>query len=228
VGITQRLVEAAPLLAEQVAGATDRAIRTAVQLRGPAIAAAGDGLRAAHPGRDPRDLVRSAAAQRSWVLAGTGAASALPAVLPGPGTVAEIGAALGDVSLLTATHVDIILLGAHLYGRPLTDHEGRRLDVLMVLGLDTGVVRLRRGGAVEAMGAVHRADELRGRAADGLARTISARLAIQVTGRLARRRAHIILGREIPVLGIGLAAGYNLRSTRHLGDAAVSYFRHIG
>jgi len=48
-----------------------------------------------------------------------------------------------------------------------------------------------------------------------------------VTGRLARRRAHIILGREIPLLGIGLAAGYNLRSTRGLGGEAARFFRHI-
>jgi hypothetical protein len=37
----------------------------------------------------------------------------------------------------------------------------------------------------------------------------------------------VILGREIPVLGIGLAAGYNLRSTRSLGDTAVRFFRHV-
>jgi hypothetical protein len=37
----------------------------------------------------------------------------------------------------------------------------------------------------------------------------------------------VILGRAIPVLGLGLAAGYNLLSTRRLGDTAVRYFRHI-
>jgi hypothetical protein len=221
------LVETAPVLSDQIADATDRAIRTAVQMRGPAIAAAGDQLRAASPRADPARIVDAAVARKAWTLAGTGAVSALPAVLPGPGTVAEIGAALGDISLLTAAHVEIVLLAAHLYGRPLSDHEGRRLDVLMVLGLDTGVVKLKRGGRVEALGAVHGADDLRGTAVDGLATRISARLAIQVTARLARRKAHIILGREIPVLGIGLAATYNLRSTRNLGDSAVRYYRHI-
>jgi uncharacterized protein (DUF697 family) len=216
-----------PLLIDRVAAGTDRAIHTVVERRGPAIAATGDRMAAAHPGADPAQLVHTAVNHRSWQLAGTGAVSALPAVMAGPGTVVEIGAALGDVSLLTAAQVELILLAAHLFGRPLTDHDARRLDVLMVLGIDVGVVKLRRGGAVEALGVSYRTDQLRGAAAGGLAATISGRLAIQVTGRLARRRAHVVLGREIPLLGIGLAAGYNMHSTRRLGDTAVRFFRHI-
>ena len=216
-----------PQLTDRVAAGTDRAIRTVVERRGPAIAATGDRIAAAHPGADPGRLVQTAVNQRSWHLAGTGAVSALPAVMAGPGTVAEIGAALGDVSLLTAAQVELILLAAHLFGRSLGDHDARRLDVLMVLGIDVGAVKLRRGGAVEALGTSYRPEQLRGAAADGLAARISARLAIQVTGRLARRRAHVVLGREIPLLGIGLAAGYNMRSTRRLGETAVRFFRHI-
>ena len=222
--ISERLVVA---LSGRLAKTTDRAIRTVVLHRGPAIAAAGDALRAEHPGADPAQLVRIAFARRSWHLAGTGAASAIPAMVPGPGTLAEVGAALGDVALLTAAQVELILLGAHLFGRPLTDRDARLLDVLLVLGLDVGAVKLRRGGDVEAMGTRFRADELRGARADGLSASVSGRLALQVTGRLARRRAHIILGREIPLLGIGLAAGYNLRSTRGLGHETTRFFRHI-
>jgi hypothetical protein len=218
---------AVSMLAERLNTTLDRAIRTVVAHRGPAIAASGNALRAAHPGVAPAGLVEIAVRRRSWHVAGTGAVSALPALLPGPGTSAEIGAALGDITLLTAAQVELILLAAHLYGRPLTDEDARLLDVLLVLGLDVGSVKLRRGGVVEAMGVSHRPDELQGARADGLAATVSGRLALQVTARLARRRAHIILGREIPLLGIGLAAGFNLRSTRLLGGTAVRYFRHI-
>jgi uncharacterized protein (DUF697 family) len=214
-------------LAARLASSTDRAIRTVVMHRGPAIAASGDALRAASPGADSGELVAAAVRRRSWHLAGTGAASALPAVLPGPGTAAEVGAALGDVTLLTGAQVELVLLAAHLFGRPLSDHDGRLLDVLLVLGIDVGAVKLKRGGVVQAMGASYRPEELGGAREDALSGSVSARLAVQVTGRLARRRAHIILGREIPVLGLGLAAGYNLLSTRRLGDTAVRYFRHI-
>src|SRR3569623_65234 len=100
--ISERLVVA---LSGRLAKTTARAIRTVVLHRGPAIAAAGDALRAEHPGADPAQLVRSAFARRSWHLAGTGAASAIPAMVPGPGTLAEVGVALGDVALLTAAQV---------------------------------------------------------------------------------------------------------------------------
>jgi hypothetical protein len=218
---------AVAVLAERLATAIDRSIRTVVAHRGPALAAAGDAIRAQHPGADPGRLVQTAVRRRSWHLAGTGAASSLPAVLPGPGTIAEVGAALADITLLTAAQVELILIAAHLYGRPLTDEDARLLDVLLVLGIDVGAVKLRRGGAIQALGQTHSVDDLRGVGADALARRVSARLGIQVTARLARRRAHIILGREIPVLGVGLAAGYNLRSTRNLGDTAVRFFRHV-
>jgi hypothetical protein len=222
--VPKRLIVA---LSGRLATTTDRAIRTVVRYRGPAIAAAGDALRAEHPGSDPDGLVRIAVARRSWHLAGTGAASAVPAVVPGPGTAAEVAAAIGDVAVLTAAQVELILLGAHLFSRPLTDHDARLLDVLLVLGLDVGAVKLRRGGDVEALGTRYRPAELQGARARALSASVSGRLALQVTGRLARRRAHVILGREIPLLGVGLAAGYNLRSTRRLGAETIRYLRHI-
>jgi hypothetical protein len=89
------------------------------------------------------------------------------------------------------------------------------------------VVRLRRDGSVDVAGERFPRDALRGAAEGRLAQRVNRRLARQVVGRLARRRAHIILGREIPVLGIGLAAGYNAWSTRKLGHAAVDYFEHL-
>ena len=149
-------------------------------------------------------------------------------MLPGPGTAAEVGAALGDVTFLTAAQVELVLLAAHLFGRPLSDHDARLLDVLLVLGIDVGAVKLQARRRRPGDGRVVPAGRSsRGAREDALAGRVSARLAVQVTGRLARRRAHMILGREIPVLGIGLAAGYNLLSTRRLGDTAVRYFRHI-
>jgi uncharacterized protein (DUF697 family) len=221
---TDRAVAA---LSERLATAIDRAIRTVVAHRGPALTAAAEAIRAEHPGVEPGRLVQTAARRRAWHLAGTGAVSSLPAVLPGPGTMAEVGAALADVTLLTAAQVELILVAAHLYDRPLDDEDARLLDVLLVLGIDVGAVKLRRGGGIEALGETYAAADLHGVREDALARRVSARLAVQVTARLARRRAHIILGREIPVLGIGLAAGFNLRSTRALGNTAVRFFRHV-
>ena len=152
--------------------------------------------------------------------------TALPATIPGAGTLVELGFALGDASFLTLAQTELVLLLAHLYGRPMGDVEARRLDVLMAMGVEAGVVDLRRNGSIRVMGTTHRDGELSLEAGAMLAQRISRRLAAQVAGKLARRRAYVILGREVPVIGVGVAAGYNLWSTRKLGKAARAYFHH--
>jgi uncharacterized protein (DUF697 family) len=147
--------------------------------------------------------------------------------VPGVGTVVELGAALGDASLLTVAQTELVVLLAHLYGRPVDDVAARRMDVLMAMGVEAGVVDLRRNGTIRVMGTTHRDGDLTGAAGAKLAKRISRRLAAQVAGKLARRRAYVILGRELPVVGVGLAAGYNLWSTRKLGNAARQYFHHV-
>jgi uncharacterized protein (DUF697 family) len=147
--------------------------------------------------------------------------------MPGVGTVAEVGAAIGDISLLTFTQVELVLLLAHLYGRPLDDHPARRLDVLLALGVEAGAVSLVRGGQVDVLGVRHLPSELSGQAIDRLAARVNRRLAGQVAARLARRRARIVVGRVVPVVGIGLAAGYNLWSTRRTGRSAIQLFEHL-
>ena len=97
----------------------------------------------------------------------------------------------------------------------------------MAMGVEAGVVDLRRNGFIRVMGETHRDGELSGEAGAKLSKRISRRLAAQVAGKLARRRAYVILGRELPILGVGLAAGYNFWSTRKLGHAARAYFHHV-
>jgi hypothetical protein len=214
-------------LSARLAGATERAITTVVERRGDAVVRAAERLRAEHPGGSPSELSRLAIDRSGKRVAGMGAVSALPATIPGAGTVVEFGAALGDASLLTFAQTELILLLAHLHGRPVTDIEARKLDVLMAMGVEAGVVDLRRNGFVRVMGTTHRDGELSGEAGAMLTRRISRRLAAQVAGKLARRRAYVLLGREVPVIGIGLAAGYNFWSTRKLGNAARAYFHHV-
>ena len=116
---------------------------------------------------------------------------------------------------------------ACLYDRPLADHEARRLDVLMALGVDAGVVKLGRNGIVKLGKEKIPLAEFGADSIDILAARVNKKLATQVAGRLARRRAHVIIGREIPVIGIAIAGGYNLWSTRTIGLAAIRYFEHV-
>jgi uncharacterized protein (DUF697 family) len=214
-------------LAASLTRATEAALRGVITRRGPAIERAGDRLRQKHPHLGRAKLARVAMGRRALHVAGTGAASAIPAIIPGPGTTAEVSAALGDLALLTAVQIELVLLIAHLYDRPLGDHEARRLDVLMALGVDAGVVKLGRSGVVTLAGEKIPLAEFDAASIDVLAARVNRKLATQVASRLARRRAHVIIGREIPVLGIGIAATYNLWSTRTIGLAAIRYFEHV-
>ncbi len=214
-------------LAGSLTKATEVALRGVITKRGPAIERSGDKLRKKYPHLGRAKLARLMMGRRALHLAGTGAVSAVPAVIPGPGTTAEVSAALGDLALLTAVQIELVLLIAYLYDRPLADHEARRLDVLMALGVDAGVVKLGRGGTIKLAGEKIPVSEFDAGSIDLLAARVNRKLATQVASRLARRRAHVIIGREIPLFGIGIAAVYNGWSTRTIGLAAIRYFEHI-
>lgn len=214
-------------VADRLAVATERAVGVVVVQRSDAIRARVARLRGDHPDLDRRKLAHHAVVTLGRLVAGSGAVSAIPAVLPGPGTAVEVGAAISDISFLTTSQVELILVIAHIYGHPLDDHQGRRLDVLLTFGVDAGLVTLRRDGTLAIRGTRYGREEIRSAGATGLAERINRRLATQVVARLARRRAHVLLGRELPLLGIGVAAGYNHRSTHKVGAAAIRYFEHI-
>ncbi len=214
-------------VADQFAATTERAVEEVVARRSASIAAAAERMRRDGDGAPPRLLAERAVARRSRQVALTGAVSAAPALVPGAGTAVEVGAALADVALLTASEVELVLLEAALYGRGLDDREGRRLDVLLALGMEAGVVKLRRDGAVDILGEHHTREELGAAGIDRLAARVNRRLGRQVARRLARRHVKIIIGRELPAIGIGLAAGYNLRSTRRVGNAGIQLFEHL-
>ncbi|MGN6380443.1 MAG: hypothetical protein ACTHNU_15940 [Gaiellales bacterium] len=215
-------------LSRRLADATEAAIGLTLDRRRLAIERSAARIRRAHPGAPPHRLARVAVRRRSRHVAGSGLLSALPATVPGAGTMVSVGAALGDVSYLTVSQVEMVLLLAHLYGRNLDDRDARRLDVLIALGVEAGLVKLKRGGEIHVAGVGYSREQLRELAAAQLAQIVNGRLAAQVAARLARRRTRIVLGREIPVLGIGIAAGYNLWSTRRLGSATIDYLEHTG
>jgi hypothetical protein len=214
-------------IADRLAFATARAIAEVVDRRTDAVRETVARLRAEHPDDPPRELARQLTRTRERQLGASGGVSALPSVLPGFGTAAGVGTALADLSLVTVAQAELVLAIAHIYSRPLEDRAARRLDVLLVLGMQADAVKLHRDGSVEVLGARHRAEELSGVEADKLAARVNRKLAAEVVSRLARRRAGILLGRAVPVVGVGLAAWFDLWSTHSVGGKAVAYFEHL-
>ena len=97
----------------------------------------------------------------------------------GPGTALEVAAAIGDAAAVTYAEVSMILAIAYLRGRDLTQIEQRRLDVLLVLGVEGGIVTVKDG-------ALHTD-------AEPLDRAVMDDLPDEVVGRINRRLADRVI-----------------------------------
>ena len=213
---TKLVDEAAMRLADQ----TEQAIDLIVRTRGPSIAAAVEIEQLRNPHLTPRDLAQRLTQERMRVVAASGAISALPGVVPGAGSTAEIAAAVADAGWLVYNEIVLVLSIAHAYGRDLREEDARRMDVLLALAYEAGVA-VPVGKTIEvlgeriAMGAIPR---------DTIA-SVNRRIGGSVVKKVARRRVKVILGREIPLgIGVAIGAGFNYTVMRRVGRAAVKYF----
>jgi hypothetical protein len=203
---------AADELAERLADQTEAAIDTAVRLRAPALAAGVEIERRLYPDLAP-DLFLAHLVRRRAKLSA--------AVFPGAGTVVGIGSSLADAGATLYAEVALIVELSAAVGHKVDDPEVLAADVLVVLALSAGVeipAELReasRLGTAQAS-AVPRA------ALGDLNRELGAR----VVKRIARRRARVILGRELP-FGVGVALGGvgNYRAMHALGRTAIKHLK---
>jgi hypothetical protein len=212
---------AADELAERLADQTEAAIDTAVRLRAPALAAGVEVERLLYPDLE-LDLFLAHLVRRRAKLSGAfGAVTAAPAVFPGIGTAVALGASVADAGVTLYGEVALIVELCAAVGRPVDNTAALTVDVLVVLARDAGVdvpeellVHAQRGEAApgeiprETLGDLNR--ELGGR----------------VVKRIARRRARVLLGRELP-FGVGVALGgvANYRSMHHLGRTAIKHLQ---
>ena len=215
-------------LADRLAGATRTTIEHVVRTRGPAIAADADLFRLKHPELDGAPLDRAYIRERARRLGGTGLVTGLPSVVPAVGTAVEIAAAAADAAALTYGQVSLILGLAHLHGRDVTDREARRLDVLMVLGLDAGIVSreetvLKAEGHDIPLASLSRKD-----LPDAVVGRLNRSVGERVVHRIANRRARSLLARLLPFgLGVVVAGTTDYRAASSVGRAAQTYFDWI-
>ena len=153
-----------------------------------------------------------------------GALSALPGIVPGAGTSVEVVAAIADALNVTYQQIELALALDHLHGRDVRNQEERILDVLMVLGIEAGVIT-REGERLVAEDMDLGLAELRSggvpiHVIGRLNRTVGER----VVRRVAARRARVAVGRLIPAgIGVVVAAGADYLAVRSAGKAAMSY-----
>jgi hypothetical protein len=212
---------AADELAERLADQTEAAIDTAVRLRAPALASGVEVERLLYPDLAPDLFLTHLIRRRAKLSATIGAVTAAPAVFPGVGTAVALGSSLADAGATLYSEVALIVELAAASGRPVDNAGALTVDVLIVLARDAGVqipseliAHAQRGEAGpgliprETLGDLNR--ELGGR----------------VVKRIARRRARVLLGRELP-FGVGVALGgvANYRTMHSLGKTAIKYLQ---
>ena len=213
---------AADELADRLADQTEAAIDTAVRLRAPSLAAGVEVERLLYPDLELDLFLAHLVRRRAKLSATIGAVTAAPAVFPGVGTAVALGASMADAAATLYSEVALIVELCAAAGRPVDDPAVLTVDVLIVLARAAGVdvpdtlmEHAQRGQA--GPGEIPR--ETLG--------DLNRELGSQVVKRIARRRARLILGRELP-FGVGVALGGigNYRTMHALGRTAIKHLQH--
>jgi hypothetical protein len=210
-------------ISNRLAVVTRTALDTVVRTRALAIAADADVFRLQRPGLDQAALERALIRDRARKGGAAGLASGIPSVVVGIGTALEVAAAVADAAAVTYAEVSMILAIAHLRGRDLADVEARRLDVLLTLGVNSQIVKVKDGelhaGALRLDPA--ELDDL----PDEVIGAINRELAERVIMKFARRRAAMLAGRILPLgIGVAVAGVEDFRSVGSVGRSARKFF----
>jgi hypothetical protein len=210
---------AADELAERLADQTEAAIDTAVRLRAPSLAAGVEVERLLYPDLAGDLFLSHLVRRRAKISAAVGAVTAAPAVLPGVGTVVALGASLADAGATLYSEVALIVELCAATGRKTDDPDVLTVDVLVILALDAGVEIPKELLAAARVGGIEPSAIPRETLAD-----LNRELGGRVVKRIARRRARVLLGRELP-FGVGVALGGvgNYRTMHALGKTAIKH-----
>lgn len=145
----------------------------------------------------------------------SGGASALPAAVPGIGTlVATIGGTLADMCLTLKFEVEMALCLTHLYGWDIRDDRERQLAYLLA---SVSTHDAQSGGNFLTDLAKVEWEAIWKYAP----RQISKHL-LQVMAKLAVISASKSLLRALPLIGIGVSAGVNKVLTNRVGDRCIT------
>ncbi len=168
-------------------------------------------LQANYPNLPYRELAKKLIQEKCFWCALVGVISAIPAILPGIGTVIALtlGMAL-DITLFTSLLANLVVEIAAVYGRDLTGENYHR-EVFWAFLLATGTGGLGKN----------------------LSRTVVTQMSkdafVSLTERMLvsfgiRITIRSTLARIIPFLGLLLAGGLNYRVAKMLGEQAITYY----
>lgn len=184
-------------------------------------------LQSQRPAATPRVLSRNVVSSTTRRMTGLGVVAALPGVVPGLGTGAQVAVsgttAGGELWVilrnLTAMHLTV----AGLYGHDIR-HPDRRDELVIVWGLETGVI-IPAAEAGKRIGTKVAIKQFNQHVSGALLRRINQKLGTTVVTKWGTKRGGVALGKLIP-LGVGttVGGGMNYLATRSFGAALMRYY----
>ena len=184
-------------------------------------------LSAQQPLASPPELSKGVISSTTKRMSGLGVVAALPGVVPGLGTGAQIAVtsttAGGELWVilrnLTAMHLTV----AGLYGHDVR-HPERHDELVIVWGLETGLI-IPAAEAGKRVGTKVAIKQFNQHVSGALLRRINQKLGTTVVTKWGTKRGGIALGKLIP-LGVGTAVGggMNYLAARSFGTALMRYY----
>nr|WP_322624297.1 hypothetical protein [uncultured Flavobacterium sp.] len=183
-------------------------------------------LKQKHPGVYGHELAKIYRGQVRRKYTSVGVVSALPGVIPGLGTVAQVaieaGAISADVLLMLRWMASLCYGTGLIYGQDTEEDFDDRFTV--VLGLWSGVVLPEKAGmmAGERITVKHFDQHI----TDRIRNRINQKIGRKLVTKYGSKRGGVALGTLIP-FGIGAAVGgtFNYMTMSRFGKAAEEYFR---
>src|SRR5438093_10539070 len=127
-----------------------RRLAQVVTSREPAIRAGIQALREKHPHLTSDQLAMELIRSTRRRVAATGAISGAASIARGLGTVLAIGTVTSQAFYALEQEVELVLAIAMVYGHELGGSEDRVLEALVVVGIESGALKLRESVLVAA------------------------------------------------------------------------------
>lgn len=183
-------------------------------------------LKQKHPGVYGHELAKIYRGQIRRRYTSVGVVSALPGVIPGLGTVAQVaieaGAISADVLLMLRWMASLCYGTGLIYGQDTEEDFDDRFTV--VLGLWSGVVLPEKAGLIagERITVKHFDQHI----TDRIRNRMNQKIGRKLITKYGSKRGGVALGTLIP-FGIGAAVGgtFNYMTMSRFGEAAEEYFR---
>jgi hypothetical protein len=184
-----------------------------------------DQVRTANPELDAEALADYIGDKIVWTYASQGAALALPGVVPGFGTVVQVGVEAGatmtDIALMVRNQSYLVFALGACMGR--NGRDTLIQDTLICMGLWTNALQLTKTGAIRIGTKIAEAN-FKKRFPASILKAVNTRVSTTVLTKYGTKRGGVAFGRLIPFgVGVAVGGGFNYLTMKAFKKATIRY-----